>query len=31
MIYTNFVEVLSIMLHAKLQNHKHSGSGEEDF
>ena len=31
MIYTNFVELLSLMLHAKFQNHRPSGSGEEDF
>ena len=29
MIYTNFVELLSLMLHAKFQNHRPSGSGEE--
>ena len=27
----NFVELLSLMLHAKFQNHRPSGSGEEDF
>ena len=31
MIYINFVELLSLMLHAKFQNHRPSGSGEEDF
>ena len=31
MIYKNFVELLSLMLHAKFQNHRPSGSGEEDF
>ena len=31
MIYINFVELLSVMLHAKFQNHRPSGSGEEDF
>ena len=31
MIYINFVELLSLMLHAKFQNHMPSGSGEEDF
>ena len=31
MIYINFVEFLSLMLHAKFQNHRPSGSGEEDF
>ena len=31
MIYINFVELPSLMLHAKFQNHKPSGSGEEDF
>ena len=30
MIYINFVELL-LMLHAKFQNHRPSGSGEEDF
>ena len=29
MIYTNFVERLSLMLHAKFQNHRPSGSGKE--
>ena len=28
MIYINFVEFLSVMLHAKFQNHRPSGSGE---
>ena len=31
MIYTNFVDLRSLMLHAKFQNHRPSGSGEEDF
>ena len=31
MIYINFVELLSLMLHAKFQNLRLSGSGEEDF
>ena len=31
MIYINFVELLSLMLHAKFQNHRPSGSGKEDF
>ena len=31
MIYKNFVELQSLMLHAKLQNHRPSGSGVEDF
>ena len=31
MIYTHFVEFHCLMLHAKLQNHRPSGSGEEDF
>ena len=31
MICINFVELLSLMLHAKLQNHRPSGSGDEDF
>ena len=30
-IYTNFVEIDSLMLHAKFQDHRTSGSGEEDF
>ena len=30
-IYINFVELESPMLHAKFQNHRTSGSGEEDF
>ena len=30
-IYTNFVELESPMLHAKFQDHRTSGSGEEDF
>ena len=31
MIYINFVELLSLMLHTKFQNRMPSGSGEEDF
>ena len=31
MIYINFVELHSLMLHAKFQNHRSSGLGEEDF
>ena len=31
MIYISFVELLSLMLHTKFQNHRPSGSGEEDF
>ena len=30
-IYINFVELASPMLHAKFQDHRTSGSGEEDF
>ena len=30
-IYINFVELESPVLHAKFQDHKTSGSGEEDF
>ena len=30
MIYINVVELNCLMLHAKLQNHMPSGSGEED-
>ena len=30
-IYINFVELDSPMLHAKFQDHRTSGSGEEDF
>ena len=30
-IYINFVELGSPMLHAKFQDHWTSGSGEEDF
>ena len=30
-MYTNFVELESHMLHAKFQDHRTSGSGEEDF
>ena len=31
MIYTNFVELYSQMLHTKFQNHRPSGYEEEDF
>ena len=31
MIYTNFVELYCLLLHAKFQNHRPSGSGEERF
>ena len=31
MIYTNFVEHHCLMLHAKFQNLRPSGSGEENF
>ena len=31
MIYTNFVELYSLILHAKFQNHWSPGSEEEDF
>ena len=31
MIYINFVGLHSLMLHAKFQNHRHSGSEEEDL
>ena len=30
-IYINFVELESPMLHPKFQDHRTSGSGEEDF
>ena len=30
-MYTNFVELDCLMLHAKFQNHRPSGSGEEAF
>ena len=30
-IYINFVELVSLVLHTKIQNHSPSGSGEEDF
>ena len=30
-IYIKFVELQSLMLHTKFQNHWPSGSGEEDF
>ena len=30
-IYTNFVDLRSLMLHAKFQNHRPSGSEEENF
>ena len=31
MIYINFVDLCSLMLHAKFQNHRPSGSEGEDF
>ena len=31
MIYMNFVELHCLMLHAKFQNHRPSGSGEDFF
>ena len=31
MIFINFVELHCLMLHAKFQSHRSSGSGEEDF
>ena len=31
MIYINFVDLHSLMLHAKFQNHRPTGSEEEDF
>ena len=31
MIYVNFEELYTLMLHAKFQNHRPSGSEEEDF
>ena len=31
MIYINFVDLRSVMLHAKFQNHRPSGSEEEDL
>ena len=31
MIYTNLVDLRSLMLNAKFQNHRPSGSEEEDF
>ena len=31
MIYINFVELHCLMLRAKIQTHRPSGSGEEDF
>ena len=31
MIYTNFVELHCLMLHAKIQTHRPSASGEEDL
>ena len=31
MIYINFVDLYSLMLHAKFQNHRPTGSEEEDF
>ena len=30
-IYINFIELESSMLHAEFQDHRTSGSGEEDF
>ena len=30
-MYINFVELYSLMLHAKFQNHRPSESEEEDF
>ena len=30
-IYIKFVKLESLMLHAKFQDHRTSGSGEEDF
>ena len=30
-IYINFVQLESLMLHAKFQDHRTSGSGEEDL
>ena len=30
-IYINFLKLDSLMLHAKLQNHRSSGSGVEEF
>ena len=30
-IYTNFVDLESLMVHAKFQDHETSGSEEEDF
>ena len=30
-IYINFIELESLMLHAKFQDHRTSCSGEEDF
>ena len=31
MIYINFVELLSLMLHTKFQDHRPSGSGKENI
>ena len=31
MIYITFVELRCLVLHAKFQDHRPSGSGEEDF
>ena len=31
MIYITFVELYCLVLHAKFQDHRPSGSGEEDF
>ena len=30
-IYINFIELESLVLHAKFQDHRNSGSGEEEF
>ena len=30
-MYINFVDLHSLMLHAKFQNHRHPGSEVEDF
>ena len=31
LVYINFVELRCLTLHAKFQNHRPSGSGEENF
>ena len=31
MIYINFIKLYCLMLHAKFQNHRPSGSGKKDF